>query len=341
MKRLLPVVTLATLAFAARLPAANPIITDVHTADPAAMVHGDTVYLYTGHDEAPPNQNRYVMKNWLCFSSTDMVNWTTQGSPLALTDFKWAKRDAWAGQVIERDGKFFWYVPVGVDTPRGFALGVAVADSPTGPFKDAIGAPLVTSDMTPNPTNPEGVVVSWDDIDPAVFIDDDGQAYLFWGNTNLYWAKLKRSMTELDGPIEKISLPRFTEAPWVHKRGGLYYLSYAYGFPERTAYATAEKATGPWTYRGIIAELAGNCNTNHQAIIEFKGRSYFVYHNGGTLTGGSFRRSVCVDYLDYNPDGTIKRVLPTLEGVGSANEPRPATTAAPAVSSAPKRAAGP
>jgi beta-xylosidase len=187
--------------------------------------------------------------------------------------------------------------------------------------------------MTPNPTNAEGVVVTWDDIDPAVVIDDDGQAYLFWGNTNLYRARLKRTMTELDGPTEKVAaLPRYVEAPWIHKRNGLYYLSYAYGFPERTAYATAEKIDGPWTFRGVIAELAGNCNTNHQAIIEFKGRSYFIYHNGGLPTGGSFRRSMCIDYLGYNSDGTIKRMLPTAEGVVSASESRPAAggTVAPA-----------
>ncbi len=313
-----PALALLSLALlgCATLFAGNPIVTDVHTADPAALVHRDTVYIYAGHDEAPPNENRYVMKEWLVFSSTDMVTWKSHPSPLSLAAFKWAKRDAWAGHVIERAGKFYWYVPMSVEQPHGFALGVAVSDSPTGPFVDALGKPLVTSDMTPNPTNPEGMVVSWDDIDPAVFIDTDGQAYLFWGNTNLYWARLKPSMTELDGPIQRITnLPRYTEAPWVHKRGDLYYLSYATGFPERTAYATADKVTGPWTHRGLVADLAGNCNTNHQAIIEFKGRSYIVYHNGGTLTGGSFRRSVCVDYLDYNPDGTIRRLVPTEEGV--------------------------
>lgn len=321
--RVASVLALAVLSSAPALRAANPIVSDVFTADPAALVVGDTVYVYSGHDEAPAKENRYVMKDWLCFSSKDLVAWKAEGSPLALTDFAWAKRDAWAGQVVARDGKYFWYVPMWIDQPRGFAIGVAVSDRPTGPFKDALGAPLVTSDLTPNPTNPEGVVVSWDDIDPSVFIDDDGQAYLFWGNTNLYWAKLKPSMTELDGPIAKIALPRYVEAPWVHQRGGLYYLSYAYGFPERTAYATAEKVTGPWTYRGLIADLAGNCNTSHQSIIEFRGRGYFVYHNGGLPAGGSFHRSVCIDYLDYNADGTIKRVLPTMEGVGSALAPRP------------------
>lgn len=324
MKKIPATFALAALAGFTGLFAANPIVTKVFTADPAALVHGDTVYIYSGHDEAPPNHVGYVMKDWLCFSSKDMVNWKAEGSPLALTAFKWASHDAWAGQVAERDGKFFWYVPMWLDKPAGFAIGVAVSDSPTGPFKDAIGAPLLSSDRTPNPTNPEGVVVMWDDIDPSVFIDDDGQTWLFWGNTDLHYAKLKRNMVEFDGPIEKITLPRYVEAPWVHKRGNLYYLSYAAGFPERTAYATAEKITGPWTYRGVIAELAGNCNTNHQAIIQFKGRDYYIYHNGGLPGGDSFHRSVCVDYIDYRPDGTMKKLVPTEEGVVAADQPRPA-----------------
>lgn len=319
--RLLPV--LGTALITTCLPAANPIVTELFTADPSAIVHDGTVYLYTGHDEAAEKHAGYVMKDWLCYSSTDMVNWKAHGPILSVKDFPWAKENAYAGHVVERAGKFYWYVPVWTDNPRGFTLGVAVADHPAGPFKDAIGAPLITSNMTPNPVDPQGVKVTWDDIDPAVFIDDDDQTYLFWGNTNLYWARLKDNMTELAGPIEKIVLPRYVEAPWIHKRNGTYYLSYAYGFPERTAYATADKITGPWTYRGIIAELAGNCNTNHQAIIDFKGRSYFIYHNGGLLTGGSHRRSVCIDYLDYRPDGSIRRVIPTLEGVVSADAPRP------------------
>jgi beta-xylosidase len=293
------------------LHASNPIITDVFTADPAAMVSGDTVYLYTGHDEAPGNEQRYVMKNWLCFSSKDMVHWTSHGSPLAVSDFAWAKGDAWAGQVIERDGKFYWYVPVSHATIPGFSIGVAVSDKPTGPFKDARGSALITNDMTTE------AKIGWDDIDPTVFIDNDGQGYLYWGNSKLYYAKLKRNMTELDGPIHTVdALPGYTEAPWIHKHGGLYYLSYAYQFPEKTAYATAPHVTGPWTFRGILNELAGNSNTNHQAIIEFKGQSYFIYHNGGVIpNGGSFHRSVCIDRLYYNPDGTIKRIVMTTEGV--------------------------
>ncbi|HEX2853932.1 MAG TPA: glycoside hydrolase family 43 protein [Opitutaceae bacterium] len=289
--------------------AANPVITDVLTADPAAIVHDGTVYLYTGHDEAGEKDTTYKMTKWLCFSSTDMATWTPQGSPLALTDFPWAKKNAWASHVIERDGKFFWYAAVEHATIPGFAIAVAVADKPTGPFKDARGSAIITNDMTTD------TKIAWDDIDPAIFIDDDGQAYLFWGNTRCRYAKLKANMIELDGPIQTVDVPGFTEAAWVHKRNGLYYLSYAYGFPEKTAYATSKSIEGPWTYRGLLTELAGNCNTNHQAILEFKGRSYFIYHNGGTAKGGSFRRSVCIDYLDYHPDGTLKRVVQSSEGV--------------------------
>jgi len=291
----------------------NPIITHVFTADPAAMVYKGKVYLYTGHDEAPTGHNGYMMHNWLCFSSADMVTWTEHPSPMNVKAFKWAKDDAWASQVIERNGKFYWYVAVEHATIPGKSIGVAVSDSPTGPFTDARGTALITNDMT------KAVTHSWDDIDPTVIIDDDGQAYLFWGNGICYYAKLKRNMTELDGPINTIDLPHFTEAPWVHKRNGWYYLSYAYEFPEKTAYAMSRSIKGPWAYKGIINELAGNSNTNHQAIIDFKGKSYFIYHNGALAAdAGSFHRSVCIDYLYYNKNGTIKRVVMTSEGVKKA-----------------------
>ena len=311
--------SLTALALAAPLQAANPIITDVFTADPAAFVHQGTVYLYAGQDEAPNDRHSgYVMNRWLCFSSTDLVHWTSHGSPLKPTDFAWAKGDAWAGQVIERDGKFYWYVALQHDgTHPGKAIGVAVADSPTGPFKDARGSALVTNDMT------TATKISWDDIDPTVFIEPDGQAWLFWGNQKCYYAKLKANMTEFDGPIQIVpgdQVKGYTEAPWIHKRGELYYLSYATGFPEKIAYSTAPAITGPWTPRGLLSEGAFNSNTIHQAIIDFKGHTWFFYHNGGTQDpriGSSYRRSVCIDELFYNPDGTMKRVLQTTEGVSS------------------------
>jgi beta-xylosidase len=288
----------------------NPIIKHKFTADPAALVHNNTVYLYTGHDEAPEKQARYVMHNWTCFSSTDLVHWKEHPIPLSVKDFIWAQDDAWASQVIEKNNKFYWYVAISHKAIHGKAIGVAVADKPEGPFKDAIGKALITNDMTTD------VKISWDDIDPTVFIDDDGQAYLFWGNTSLRYVKLKDNMIEMDGNFKTISLPHFTEAPWVHKHNGWYYLSYAYEFPEKIAYAMSRSINGPWEYKGIINEIAGNSNTNHQAIIDYKGRSYFIYHNGALAAdAGSFHRSVCIDNLYYNKDGTIKRVVMTSEGV--------------------------
>ncbi len=292
----------------------NPIIKHKYTADPGAMVYKGKVYLYTGHDEAPKAQARYVMHDWLCFSSPDMITWTEHPCPLKAADFAWAKGDAWASQVIERNGKFYWYVAVEHKTIHGKAIGVAVADSPIGPFKDARGSAIITNDMTTE------AKISWDDIDPSVFIDDDGQAYLFWGNTTAHYVKLKSNMVDLDGPIQTITgLPRYTEAPWIHKRNGWYYLSYASEFPEKICYVMSRSINGPWQYKGIINEIAGNSNTNHQAIINFKGKDYFIYHNGAlTPDAGSYHRSVCIDYLYYNTDGTIKRVMMTTEGVKKA-----------------------
>ncbi|WP_295800131.1 glycoside hydrolase family 43 protein [uncultured Microbulbifer sp.] len=308
--RILTAMAAAGVMITASSQAANPAITEVLTADPAAMVYDDTVYLYTGHDEAKDNKGFYEMHKWLVFSSTDMVNWKNEGSPLAVKNFKWARGDAWASHVVEKDGKFYFYTTVRHDESKpGFAIGVAVSDSPTGPFKDALGKALVSNDMT---TDTE---IDWDDLDPAVFIDDNGQAYLFWGNSKPRWAKLKDNMIELDGPIHSLDLPNFTEALYAHKHGDYYYLTYAMGFPEKIGYAMSKSIEGPWEYKGILNELAGNSNTNHQSIIDYKGRSFFIYHNGGTPEGGSFRRSVCIDDLHYNEDGTIKRVVMTSEGV--------------------------
>ena len=289
----------------------NPVIKNKFTGDPAAFVYRDSVYLYTGHDEGLPGKDGYVMHEWLCFSSSDMVNWKEHAVPLTVKDFTWAKDDAWASQVIERNGKFYWYVATEHATIRGKAIGVAVADNPAGPFKDALGKALVTNDMT----SPDSKMM-WDDIDPSVIIDGDGQAYLFWGNSKCYYAKLKANMIEIEGEIKTIPLAKYTEAPWIHEHNDWYYLSYAAEFPEKIMYAMSKNINGPWVDKGILNELAGNCNTNHQSIIEFKGKSYFIYHNGGlTANGGSFRRSVCIDYLYYNKDGTIKPIVMTTKGI--------------------------
>ncbi|HEX2628980.1 MAG TPA: glycoside hydrolase family 43 protein, partial [Chitinophagaceae bacterium] len=266
----------------------NPIITHTFTTDPTALVYNETVYLITGHDEAPVGTEEYVMNDWLCFSSVDMITWKEHPSPLKATDFSWATGDAYAAKLVERKGKFYLYAPVTPKNNKGKAIAVAIADHPIGPYTDAIGKPMITHDMLPPTTNEKA------NLDPSVFIDDDGQAYIFWGNQQCYYARLKENMIELDGAIQTISLPDFAEGAHIYKRNGWYYLAYGYGSPEKVAYCMSRHIDGPWEFKGILNELAGNCETNRPCTIDFKGRSYFIYHNGGLKNGGSHRRSVCI-----------------------------------------------
>ncbi|MBB5351563.1 beta-xylosidase [Haloferula luteola] len=288
----------------------NPIVTDLFTADPCPMVHGDTLYIYTGHDEQTEEGKGFVMNDWYCFSTQDMVTYEKHGPLLSWKDFSWSKGDAFASHVIEHEGKFFWFVSIrhkDVKVHEGFAIGVAVSDRPTGPFKDAIGKALIT-DETPN-----SVVLN---IDPAVYIDDDGQAYLFWGSWNAgRWVKLKDSLLELDGEVQTLEADHFFEAPFVHKKGETYYLTYASHYPSTTEYSTSKSITGPWTYGGVIHDLLPKSETNHQGIVEFKGQTYFVYHNAQLPGGTVFRRSLCVDKLEYQEDGSIKKVVRTTTSV--------------------------
>ncbi|MFA9388428.1 MAG: family 43 glycosylhydrolase [Prolixibacteraceae bacterium] len=292
------------------IQAANPVITKLFTADPAAMVYNDTVYLYTGHDEAPAGGNAYVMNNWQVFSSSDMENWSSRGEFFNVSKVSWAKGDAWAGEVEERNGKFYFYFCAEHRTIAGKAIGVAVANSPTGPFSDALGHALITNDQT------KAVDSFWDDIDPSVFIDDDGQAYMYWGNSACYFVKLKENMIETTGAIQTVNLPSYTEAPYLHKYKDTYYLSYAYGWPEKIAYATSSSIDGPWTFAKVINDNVNNCGTNHQSIIEFKNQWYFIYHTGDI--GDDFRRSVAVEYLYYNSDQSIQEIVQTQNGVANA-----------------------
>ncbi len=220
----------------------NPIIKHIFTADPAALVYKDTFYIYAGHDEQAVGEKPFLMKDWHVFSSTDMVHWKAYGAVLSLLDFCWARMDAWAGQCVYRDGKFWWYVPMSHKMIGWFSIGVAVSDNPIGPFHDALGHALIT-DSTPNSVKLN--------IDPTIFVDDDGQAYLIWGGWGkCRMVKLKPNMIELDGPVTEVTgLTGYTEAPWLHKRNGVYYLSYAAGFPETIDYATSSSPMGPWTYR--------------------------------------------------------------------------------------------
>ncbi|MBB3113710.1 hypothetical protein FHS18_005823 [Paenibacillus phyllosphaerae] len=300
----------------------NPIIKDRFSADPSAMVHDGKVYLYAGRDTAAVGANGYNMPNWDIYTSTDMKSWKLEGS-VPRTIFTWAQgNSAWAAQTIERDGKFYWYTTVENSNGSGMALGVAVSDDPVTGWKDAIGKPLVSTDMTANPSNMGGY--AWDDIDPTVFIDKDGQAYLYWGNTHLYYAKLKANMIELDGEIHKVDIAgmpgTYTEAPWLHQYKDKYYLSFAMNWPEDIAYAVSDSPAGPWTYGGKIMEETEGTGTNHQAIIEFNSEWYFIHHTAALPTGGDYRRSVSIEKLNYNPDGSIQPMIPTASGIHGSPE---------------------
>ena len=296
----------------------NPIVRDKFTADPAPLVYDGRLYLYVGHDEFYEGQDsasggkEFNITEWLCYSTDDMKNWTDHGAVLSPADFKWAVGEAWASQVVEKDGKFYYYTTVQGGEPYvGKAVGVAVGDSPVGPFVDAIGKPLVSDDMTDN-----GKRGWWNDIDPTVLIDGD-EAWLCWGNGTCFLAKLKPNMIELDGDIKVVDVPNYVEGPWLHKHNGIYYLTYAsFGNGSETiSYATAPSMEGPWTPQGELTGNAENSFTIHPGIVEFKGQPYLFYHNA-TLEldghkGAIGRRSVCVDSLSYNEDGTMNHVTQT------------------------------
>lgn len=303
--------TLAALSLSARpAHADNPIVQHMYTADPAPMVYGDSVYLCTSHDEDVTVDNFFTMNDWRMFSSKDMVNWTDRGSPASYKTFSWAKGKAWAPQCVERDGKFYLYVPV------SDAIGVAVADSPAGPFKDAIGKPLVSN---------------YQYIDPTVFVDDDGQAYLYFGNPKLWYVKLNKDMISYSGQIEQIPMTTqsfgsrsgdadrpttYEEGPWFFKRKDLYYMEFASGpLPETISYATSPGPTGPWTFKSVImANSSGHAFTNHSGIVDFKGHSYFFYHTQELPGGGGYKRSVALEEFTYGADGSIPKINKTKEG---------------------------
>lgn len=310
--------TVPALAQVSPIPGSNPIIRDRFTADPAPLVVGDRLYLYVGHDEAR-NDEMFNMREWLVYSTTDMRHWADHGPILRVADFKWAMKDAWAAQAIQKNGRFWFYAAVEHDnTHPGKAIAVAVSDSPTGPFIDAKGSALITNDMTPKGTH------SWEDIDPTVFTDDDGTTWVAWGNRQAYIAKLKPNMIEIDGPITEITPPHFEEGPWLHKRGKLYYLTYASldretHTDERVSYATAPSIRGPWTYRGELTGSGKSSFTIHPGIVQFRGDWYLFLHNAslaiGDQTGAIGRRAVTVEHLQYDADGLMRPVTQTEAGV--------------------------
>jgi len=293
--------------------AQNPFITHIYTADPSARVFNDTLYVFPSHDE--DTATWFNMKDWHVFSTTNMQNWTDHGVIFSLDDISWADKMAWAPDCIERNGKYYFYYPV-----EQSKIGVAVSDKPYGYFKDPLDSPLIHINST-------GVVCHRDFIDPAVFIDDDGQAYLYMGQLVVNAIRLNIDMISFDGKVHLLEgTDDFFEAVWIHKYNGKYYLSYA-GKSGEIKYCISDNPLGPFEYKGVILQRM-NSGTNHHSIVEYKGQWYMFYHSSdlyfknnpeveekfGWGHKGSphpFRRSICFDKLYYNEDGTIKELIPT------------------------------
>jgi len=296
--------------------AQNPIITNQYSADPSARVFGDKVYVYPSHDIPPaPGKGRpnwFVMEDYHVFSSLNLSDWTDHGMIVHQNKVPWVKPDSynmWAPDCIYRNGKYYFYFPA---TPsdttaggRGFSIGVAIADKPTGPF-------------VPQETPIKNVR----GIDPNVFIDKDGQAYLYWSQGNIYGAKLKENMLELaSSPVILQQLPEkgLKEGPFLFERNGLYYMTYPHVEKkiERLEYAVGNSPLGPFKFTGVIMdESATGCWTNHHSLLNFKNQWYLFYHHNDLSPAFDKNRSVRIDSLFFNPDGIIKKVIPTLRGVG-------------------------
>lgn len=303
----------------------------VYGGDPSVMVDGDTLYLYVGHDTAAGNS--YVIPEYLCYSTKDMETWNYEGVVLSMKDVTWADRSsAWAGQVAKHGDKYYFYFCSWNRQDSGKqSIGVAVADSPTGPFVD-IGQALVNGSFTTNQTS------DWNDIDPTVWIETDAAGeehrYLSWGNGKLFMCELNEDMVSVkdyngDGQItfgadvkEKTAPKSFTEAAWIYRRQdasgsyyGDYYIFYAYGWREQMAYATtSDLMNGNITFQSVIMHPSATSNTNHMAVFDFLGKTWFIYHNGSLPKGSGYRRVACIEELIFAEDGSIPYIEETATG---------------------------
>ena len=285
-----------------------PILQTHYTADPSPLVIGDTLFLYVSHDSHADeimdarerNSAGFFMYDWLLYSTTDMVNWTDHGPVASLRDFSWRGRDngAWAVQCVERNGKYYLYCPL-----HGHGIGVLVADSPYGPFKDPLGKPLVWQRE------------HWDDIDPTVYIDKEGQAWMYWGNPNTYYVRLGKDMISTEGDIVKLDyhIDHYQEGPWLYERNNHWYLAYASTCcPEGIGYAMSNSPQGPWQCKGYLMAPTPRDRGNHPGIADFKGKTYLFGQDYDLLhfeTKNHFeRRSVSVAEMTYNADGTVNEV---------------------------------
>jgi beta-xylosidase len=290
----------------------NPFITQMYTADPSAHVWQDgRLYVYPSHDVDPP-RGCDLMDQYHVYSTDDMVNWVDHGEILRASQLKWGRPEGgfmWAPDCAYKNGTYYFYFPhptgSGDQWNSTWKIGVATSKYPAKDFQ------------------PQGYIEGLESmIDPCVFVDDDGQAYFYYGGGGTCkGGKLKDNMVEIDGAMKPMEgLEDFHEASWVHKYKGIYYLSYSDNHDEnnskdgvkgdnRMRYATSNSPLGPWKYQGIYMQPTDSY-TNHGSIVEYKGKWYAFYHNS-SLSHHDWLRSICVDRLYYNNDGTIKMVQQT------------------------------
>ena len=307
-----------TLVAINSLSAQNPIVQNQFSADPTARVFNGRVYVFPSHDipsppEKPGRKDWFCMADYHVFSSDNLTDWTDHGMIVSQNKVKWVDSTSysmWAPDCIERNGKYYFYFPANKNTAdangrKGFGIGVAIAEKPEGPY-------------VPLPEPIRGV----SGIDPNVFIDMDGQAYLYWAQGNISVAKLKDNMTELASEPQVVAnLPPkgLKEGPFLFERNGIYYLTipHVVNKIERLEYAIGNNPMGPFKMTGVIMdESPMNCWTNHQSFVGYKGQWYLFYHQNAYSPKFDKNRSVCIDSLFFNMDGTIQKVTPTLRGVG-------------------------
>lgn len=318
MKRIINLlVYLILTGFTTQTFADYPIVSHRFLADPASLVYDGRVYIYCSNDDENPatEDGGYHMTSIVCVSSSDLKNWTDHGIVFQVPrDAAWAGL-SWAPSAVERDGKFYLYFGNGAS-----GIGVASADSPTGPFTDPIGQRLVSSD-TPGVLPAENIWL----FDPMTFVDDDGQAYMYFGGNgedNLRVIRLNNDMISVDGAATQFHVPYFFEAAWMHKHNGTYYFSYSTNPTNgmRIDYMTSDNPTSDFTYGGIVSpQPPENNNNNHQAIFEFKGRWYQAYHNRYVARQAGippvYKRNLCLDSIYHNPDGSIETMVNTIDGL--------------------------
>lgn len=296
------------------ITAQNPFITNQFTADPTARVFNGRVYVYPSHDiPAQPGRGRagwFVMEDYHVFSSDNLTDWTDHGVIVTQGKVNWVDSTTfsmWAPDCIEKNGRYYFYFPASVrsDFGKGSMVGVAIADNPAGPY-------------IPQPEP----IKKTRGIDPNIIIDKDGQAYLYWSQGRIFVAKLKPDMLELESEpkvVGELPVKGLIEGPFVFERNGIYYMTYPHvqNKVERLEYAISDNPMGPFKFTGVIMdESPSGCWTNHQSIVNFNNQWYLFYHHNDLSPKFDKNRSIRVDSLFFNEDGTIRKVIPTLRGVG-------------------------